>query len=133
MSIKCCLCISCICPCWLKRLLERPGNCQACSSDQDSPHGDSASQCAGFTHTHMCIASLFGCLNAFIHQCTLAPAVLMVATQIGLEPNNAWHLVATVCRNALAAYQEALAYAPNNNIAMQRMDYCKTRVERLGL
>jgi hypothetical protein len=37
------------------------------------------------------------------------------------------------CRNALAAYQEALAYAPNNSIAMQRMDYCKTRVERLGL
>ncbi|KAF6259009.1 hypothetical protein COO60DRAFT_1515719 [Scenedesmus sp. NREL 46B-D3] len=36
-------------------------------------------------------------------------------------------------RKALAAYQEALAYAPNNSIAMQRMDYCKTRVERLGL
>lgn len=36
-------------------------------------------------------------------------------------------------KNALSAYQEALAYAPNNKIAMQRADYCKTRVENLGL
>ncbi|KAF8073104.1 PI4KG4 [Scenedesmus sp. PABB004] len=36
-------------------------------------------------------------------------------------------------RNAMAAYQEALAYAPNNKIAMQRGEFCKQRVERLGL
>lgn len=37
------------------------------------------------------------------------------------------------CRSALEAYQEALAYAPNNKIAMQRADYCRTRVQRLNL
>lgn len=37
------------------------------------------------------------------------------------------------CRDALAAYQEALAYAPNNKIALQRADFCRGRVERLGL
>eukprot|EP00877_Chromochloris_zofingiensis_P001406 jgi/Chrzof1/11266/Cz05g29290.t1 len=36
-------------------------------------------------------------------------------------------------RNALRAYQEALTYAPNNKIAMQRCDYCKTRVQNLSL
>lgn len=36
-------------------------------------------------------------------------------------------------RDALAAYQEALAYAPNNKIALQRADFCRGRVERLGL
>jgi tetratricopeptide (TPR) repeat protein len=38
-----------------------------------------------------------------------------------------------LCRDALAAYQEALAYAPNNKIALQRADFCRGRVERLGL
>jgi hypothetical protein len=41
--------------------------------------------------------------------------------------------VAVACRNALTSYQEALAYAPNNKIAMQRMDFCRTKVERLSL
>ena len=39
----------------------------------------------------------------------------------------------SACRDALAAYQEALAYAPNNKIALQRADFCRGRVERLGL
>eukprot|EP00775_Hariotina_reticulata_P011027 gene11027-11182_t len=42
------------------------------------------------------------------------------------ERNKEW-------RNALTSYQEALAYAPNNKIAMQRMDFCKNKVERLSL
>jgi hypothetical protein len=45
----------------------------------------------------------------------------------------AWGGAGACCRDALAAYQEALAYAPNNKIAMARADYCKGRVERLGL
>eukprot|EP00955_Chlamydomonas_euryale_P054670 355908-Chlamydomonas_euryale.AAC.13 len=36
-------------------------------------------------------------------------------------------------RSALSAYQEALSYAPSNDIARQRTEFCKTRVERLGL
>lgn len=42
------------------------------------------------------------------------------------ERNKEW-------RNALTAYQEALAYAPNNKIAMQRMESCRAKVERMGL
>ena len=36
-------------------------------------------------------------------------------------------------RDALRAYQEVLTYAPNNKVAVQRSDFCKTRVERLGV
>jgi tetratricopeptide (TPR) repeat protein len=36
-------------------------------------------------------------------------------------------------RSALSAYQEALSYAPANDIARVRTDYCKTRCERLNL
>jgi hypothetical protein len=36
-------------------------------------------------------------------------------------------------RDALRAYQEVLTYAPNNKVALQRSDFCKTRVERLGV
>ena len=36
-------------------------------------------------------------------------------------------------RDALSAYQESLSYAPNNTIARQRSEFCKTRCERLGL
>lgn len=35
-------------------------------------------------------------------------------------------------REALNAYQEALSYAPDNKVALQRSDFCKTRLERLG-
>jgi tetratricopeptide (TPR) repeat protein len=36
-------------------------------------------------------------------------------------------------RSALSAYQEALSYAPDNAIARQRSEFCRTRCERLGL
>lgn len=36
-------------------------------------------------------------------------------------------------RDALRAYQEVLTYAPNNKVALQRSDFCKARVERLGV
>lgn len=61
------------------------------------------------------------------------PDVVDLSTEDAARGQVAQQLVLCCCRNALAAYQEALAYAPNNSIAMQRMDYCKTRVERLGL
>lgn len=35
-------------------------------------------------------------------------------------------------RPALEAYQEALSYAPDNQVARARADYCKTRLERSG-
>ena len=49
-------------------------------------------------------------------------------TQLGdtLEAQRKW-------RDALRAYQEALSYAPNNQVAMQRSTYCAERAERLGL
>ena len=49
-------------------------------------------------------------------------------TQLGdtLEAQRKW-------RDALRAYQEALSYAPNNKVAMQRSTYCAERAERLGL
>ena len=37
------------------------------------------------------------------------------------------------CRKALEAYQTVLQYAPNNKTAATRSDYCRGRVERLGL
>jgi hypothetical protein len=36
------------------------------------------------------------------------------------------------CRDALAAYSEALTYAPNNTVAQQRADYCKGKIERMS-
>jgi hypothetical protein len=36
------------------------------------------------------------------------------------------------CREALAAYSEALTYAPNNTVAQQRADYCKGKLERMS-
>lgn len=36
-------------------------------------------------------------------------------------------------RRALEAYQTVLQYAPNNKVAAARGDYCRGRVERLGL
>ncbi|KIZ00543.1 Uncharacterized protein ycf37 [Monoraphidium neglectum] len=36
-------------------------------------------------------------------------------------------------RKALEAYQTVLQYAPNNKVASTRGEYCKGRVERLGL
>jgi hypothetical protein len=49
-------------------------------------------------------------------------------SQLGdaLEAQRKW-------RDALRAYQEALSYAPNNKVAMQRSTYCAERAERLGL
>ena len=38
-----------------------------------------------------------------------------------------------ICREALDAYQEALSFAPGNKIAMQRSDFCKTRLENRGI
>ena len=32
--------------------------------------------------------------------------------------------------NALNAYREALTYAPNNQVALQRSDMCKQKLER---
>ena len=61
------------------------------------------------------------------------PDVIIVSLEDAVWGQVAQHWVLCCCRNALAAYQEALAYAPNNSIAMQRMDYCKTRVERRGV
>jgi hypothetical protein len=40
------------------------------------------------------------------------------------KPNNS---------KALEAYQTALSYAPNNKVASSRGEYCRARVERLGL
>lgn len=31
---------------------------------------------------------------------------------------------------ALAAYREALTYAPDNKVALARADYCQTRISR---
>lgn len=36
-------------------------------------------------------------------------------------------------RRALEAYQTVLQYAPNNKVASTRGEYCRGRVERLGL
>jgi len=40
---------------------------------------------------------------------------------------------AKMWRKALEAYQEALSYAPNNKVAMGRSEYCRNRVQNLGL
>lgn len=34
-------------------------------------------------------------------------------------------------KEALGAYQEALAYSPGNKVAQSRADFCRTRLERL--
>ena len=36
-------------------------------------------------------------------------------------------------RKALESYQEALSYAPNNKVAMGRSEFCRNRVQNLGL
>jgi hypothetical protein len=41
--------------------------------------------------------------------------------------------VCCLCRKALEAYQEALTYAPNNKVALGRSEFCRTRVQNLGL
>lgn len=36
-------------------------------------------------------------------------------------------------KEALEAYSEALTYAPTNSVAQQRSDFCKNKVQRLGI
>lgn len=71
--------------------------------------------------------------GAFAKWCVQRPIQLRVCANLELPAASPTPPACLPCRDALAAYQEALAYAPNNKIALQRADFCRGRVERLGL
>lgn len=41
-------------------------------------------------------------------------------------------ILCAACREALAAYSEALTYAPNNSVAQQRAEFCRGKIERMS-
>ncbi|KAJ9518328.1 hypothetical protein QJQ45_010196, partial [Haematococcus lacustris] len=57
----------------------------------------------------------------------LQPGYVTAWNNLGdvLEKVKAW-------RQALDAYQEALSYAPNNEVALQRASFCKQKLERMS-
>lgn len=76
-------------------------------------------------------------LNAFKDSTATITAIL--TQPICLGPGGSLALcslapcaAAAMCREALNAYQEAVSYAPNNQVALQRSEFCKQKLERLS-
>jgi tetratricopeptide (TPR) repeat protein len=77
---------------------------------------------------------------ALFNQERLAAAVAEYQAAVALQPGyvTAWNNLGDAQERlkdyaaALAAYSEALAYAPDNAVARARADYCRTRLDRAG-
>ncbi len=68
--------------------------------------------------------------------CTLCAKLPTPRTRASLLPLAAWNNLGDAYErkkaygDALAAYQEALTYAPDNKVAQARAEYCRTRLAR---
>lgn len=77
---------------------------------------------------------------AYFNMERLEAAVTEYKAAVELQPGyvTAWNNLGDayeklkMYRPAMEAYQEALSYAPDNQVARARADYCKTRLERSG-